>query len=313
MGELTQMRLFARVVEAGSFSEAGRQLGVAPSSVSRQVSDHEDMLGVRLFNRTTRKLSVTEAGDAYYVRVREILDGVEDAKLAAGAFDGKPTGVLRVTAPSGIGRQLLAAALPEFLSENPAIKIVLDMSDRQLDIVDTGIDVAIRVGSQPDSTLKARKIGASKRVLCASPGYLDAFGDPKHPSQLEEHNCLTWRGHPGANLWRFKNGGKTVTVRATGNLYAQSADALSAAAVAGLGVVLLPDWNIGAELRDGSLRFVLPEFKPEPAFSPVYAVLPPQKEIASKTRTFIDFISKRLGAPAYAERPPRKPRRRRRG
>ena len=272
MSELAQMRIFARVVEAGSFSEAGRQIGAAPSSVSRQINEHEELLGVRLFNRTTRKLSVTEAGEIYYSRVRSILNEIEESKLAVSAYDGRPTGVLRVTVPSGMGRQLLAVALPDFLGEYPSIKVVLTMTDRQLDIVEAGIDVAIRVGSQPDSSLKARKIGSSRRLVCASPAYLKKHSAPKTPADLADHNCLTWRAHPGVNLWRFRHSKGNVDVRVSGNLFAQSADVLASAAVAGLGVILLPDWNIGLELRRGALTPILPGYHASPDTSPIYAV-----------------------------------------
>lgn len=299
MNEIKQMRLFARVVEASSFSEAGRQVGAAPSSVSRQISDLEAMLGVTLFNRTTRKLSVTEAGQVYYSRVRRILDDIEEAKLATGAFDGKPTGVLRVTVPSGIGRQLLMVALPTFLKEYPSVRVVLNMTDVNLDIIEAGIDVAVRAGQQPDSTLKARKIGSSRRVVCASPAYLKRCGTPASPAALVEHNCLTWRAHPGANLWSFKKGKETVSARVSGNLFALNADALAAAAVAGLGIVLLPDWNIGLELRQGSLRPILGDYETSPAHSPIYAVLPPQKDVSPKVRAFIDFLSIQLATAAH--------------
>lgn len=309
VGEIAQMRLFVRVVDAGSFSEAGRQIGAAPSSVSRQISDHESLLGVRLFNRTTRKLSVTEAGEVYYSRVRRILDEVEEAKLAVGEFDGKPTGVLRVTVPSGIGRQLLAVALPDFLDEYPSIKVVLTMTDRQLDIVEAGIDVAIRVGRQPDSSLKSRKIGSSRRIVCASPDYLKKHGTPKSPAELVHHNCLTWRAHPGANLWSFRGPEGPVNVRVSGNMFASNADALAAAAVAGLGVILLPDWNIGLELRQGKLRPILCEYQAAPETSPIYAVFPPQRQASQKVRAFTDFLAVRLAMAAYTAAKPSKQRR----
>lgn len=300
MNETAQMRMFARVVEAGSFSEAARQLGVAPSSVSRQVSDHEDALGVRLFHRTTRKLSPTEAGELYYDRVRRILDEIEDAKLALSEFDGRPTGVLRVTVPSGFGRQLVVAALPDFLAEFPSVRVILSMTDRQLDVVGEGIDVAIRMGKLPDSSLKLRKIGTSRRIVCASPSYLRKHGTPKQPAQLAEHNCLTWRAHPGTNLWRFDGPRGKSEVRVSGSLFAKNADVLVSAAVAGLGIVLLPDWNMGLELREGRLQPILERYAAVPAATPIHAVFAPRRQAPAKVRAFTDFLATRLADPSFA-------------
>ncbi len=293
------MRILVRVVDSGSFSAAARRLGVAPSSVSRQINELEEDLGARLFARTTRKLNLTEAGQLYYERASNILIDVDEAKLALSQL-GSPSGILRVTAPSGMGRELVASAVPAFLDQYPAIKMVLSMTDQILDIVDAGIDVAIRVGRLQDSSFKARKIGESKRVVCASPEYLKKAGIPRTPADLEQHNCITWRDHPGHNIWAFRGPDGVSKVRVSGNFFAKSADALVAASVAGLGLSLLPDWNMGIELRQQQLCAVLTDYEASPAASPIYAVHAHQRHVPPKIRVFIDFLIETFAKARYS-------------
>ena len=299
MDSVAGMRILVRVVDAGSFSAAARHLGVAPSSVSRQINELEEDLGAILFARTTRKLSLTEAGQLYYERASGIINDVDEAKLALSQL-GSPSGILRVTVPSGIGRELVVSAVPAFLDEYPAIKIVLSMTDQMVDIVDAGIDVAIRVGRQQDSSFKARKIGESKRIVCASPEYLKKTGIPKTPADLEQHNCVTWRDHPGHNTWAFRGPEGVSKVRVSGSFFAKSADAIVAATVAGLGLSLLPDWNMGIELRQKQLCAVLTDYEASPAASPVYAVHAHQRYVPPKIRTFIDFLIETFAQARYS-------------
>ena len=298
MDSIGGMRILVRVVDSGSFSAAARQLGVAPSSVSRQINDLEEDLGARLFTRTTRKLSLTEAGHLFYGRASRIINDVDETKLALSQL-GSPSGILRVTVPSGIGREVVMSAIPGFLEKYPAIKIVWSMTDRTVDIVDAAIDVAIRVGRQRDSGFKARLIGESRRIVCASPAYLKKAGIPEAPSDLERHNCLTWRDHPGYNLWTFRGAEGLSKVRAAGSFFARSADALVAATVAGLGVSLLPDWNMGIELRQKQLRAVLADYEARPAVAPIYAVHAHQRHVPPKIRVFIDFLAESFAKARY--------------
>jgi len=299
MDSVAGMRILVRVVDSGSFSAAARRLGVAPSSVSRQINELEEDLGARLFARTTRKLNLTEAGQLYYERASNILIDVDEAKLALSQL-GSPSGILRVTAPSGMGRELVASAVPAFLDQYPAIKMVLSMTDQILDIVDAGIDVAIRVGRLQDSSFKARKIGESKRVVCASPEYLKKAGIPRTPADLEQHNCITWRDHPGHNTWAFRGPDGVSKVRVSGNFFAKSADALVAASVAGLGLSLLPDWNMGIEFRQQQLCAVLTDYEASPAASPIYAVHAHQRHVPPKIRVFIDFLVETFAQTRYS-------------
>ena len=299
MDSIAGMRILVRVVDSGNFSAAARQLGVAPSSVSRQINELEEDLGARLFTRTTRKLSLTEAGQLYYERAHGIIDEVNEAKLALSQL-GSPSGILRITVPSGIGREIVGSAVPDFLDKYPAIKIVLSMTDRMVDIVDAGVDVAIRVGRQRDSSFKARRIGESRRIVCASPGYLKKAGTPKTPAELESHNCITWRDHPGHNVWKFSGPDGVSNVRASGSFFAKSADAIVAATVAGLGLSLLPDWNMGIELRQKQLRPVLTDYQASPAASLVYAVHAHQRQVPPKIRVFIDFLIEAFAKSRYS-------------
>ncbi len=294
MDSVAGMRTFARVVEAGSFSAAGRQLGVAPSSVSRQINDLEDELGARLFHRTTRKLSLTEAGRLYHERAARILIEVEEAKLAVSQTGGMTSGILRLTVPSSVGRLHIAPALAAFHDRFPAVRVVLSVTDRLVDLVDEGFDLAIRVGQPSDSSLIARRIGASRRIVCGSPAYLESAGAPKTPAELANHNCLTFRGHPGRNVWTFRGPQGVSEVRVSGSLFANDGEVLSAAAVAGLGLVLLPQWLVGAELAEGRLREVLSDFPVVPEATPLYALYPHQRHLPPKVRAFIDFLVERF-------------------
>ena len=299
MDSVAGMRIFVRVVDAGSFSAAGRQLGVAPSSVSRQISGLEYELGARLFHRTTRKLSLTEPGELYYERAAQIILDLDEAKLAVSEL-GSPSGILRVSVPSGVGREVIISAMPAFLARYPGIKVVMSMTDDVVDVIANRIDVGVRIGQLGDSSLKARKIGESQRIVCASPAYLKREGTPRRPEDLEKHSCITRRSHPGHNLWKFHGENRMREIRATGNFYARSADALAAAAVARLGLILLPDWNIGHELRQKQLKRVLTRYDAVPRTSPVWAVHTHQRHVPPKIRMFIDFLVERFGAAKYS-------------
>ncbi len=186
---------------------------------------------------------------------------------------------------------MVATAIPAFLQEYPGVRIVMSMTDSLVDLVDEQIDVAIRVGRLRDSNLRATKIGESRRVVSASPEYLERSGTPRSPADLQHHNCVTWRNHPGQNLWRFRGSEGDCNVQVTGTLFAKSADALAAAAVAGLGLVLLPDWNIGIELRHHQLKVLLQDYDAVPMVSPIWAVHDHLHHVPPKVREFVRFLS----------------------
>lgn len=294
MDTLSAMRAFRQVVAAGGFAAAGRQVGRATSSVSRQIAELEATLGVSLLNRTTRSVSLTEAGEIYYDRAVRILEDVDAANLAVTQAEDQPTGVLRLTIPTAVGREVITAALPGFLERFPGIRIALSATDSLVDLFEERIDVAVRIGRLRDSSLMAAKVAESRRVCVASPTYLTNHGTPDRPEDLQQHNCLTYRAHPGSNSWTFRGPDGAIKVPVTGNMFVLSAEALAAAAIAGIGIVLLPDWCVGEELRTGRLKAILPDYQPTPDTSPIYAVYPPTSHLAPKVRVFIDYLRKNL-------------------
>ena len=303
MDTLNGMRLFEHVVHSESFSEAGRQLGLAPSSVSRQINGLEDALGVRLFNRSTRKLSLTEAGQMYHERVARILADIDEANRTVAELDAEPRGTLRVNAPVVFGRVHVAPLVPEFLARYPDVQMDFTTTDQVIDMVDEGADVAIRIGELKDSSLIARKLAPLRRVICGSPAYLSAHGVPQRPEDLAKHNCLTFRFNassslwrPGSDLWRLRGSEGVVEVGVSGRLRANGVDVLLEAARAGLGLVLVPVWMVGDDIRADRLRPVLSQYRVSPTTidAAIYAVYPASRHLSPKVRVFIDFLVERF-------------------
>ena len=294
MDRLEALSLFAKAIESGSFSEAGRQSGLAPSSVSRRIVELETWVGAALFHRTTRQLNLTEVGRSFYERTRNILLDLEEAKVMAAQLEDRPSGLIRLTIPDSMERHL-TSGIAEFQTRWPAVEFALNFTDRVVDMVGEGYDLAVRMGELEDSTLRVRKIGAARRYLCASPRYLDRAAALERPEDLAGHNCLIFRTHPGYNVWRFKSGGRTVDVRASGNFSANSGTALINAARDARGPVLAPEWLVGPFLANGELVEVLPKHPPVPDRTPVYAVHPYQRFVPPKVKTFVDYLVNRYG------------------
>ncbi len=294
MTDLSNLQVFARVVEDGSFSSAARFLGTTPSSISRKISQLENELGARLFHRTTRKQSLTEAGEIYLQHARRIVTDLEDARLAVGRFAGTPSGSLHVTAEADFAVAFIAKILPDFLDLHPDVKIRLTLSTRQLDLVDSGFDLAIRIGHLEDSSLIARKITESRELMCASPGYLTKHGAPKHPNELEIHDCLSFRTGPEKNYWRFELTGSRLDVPISGPINVNNLTFLRDSALAGLGIIVVPTWMIRDELTRGLLVPVLEDFPRDPASLPVHAVFANNRHLAPKVRAFVDFLVERM-------------------
>ena len=294
MDTLGALSLFAKAVETGSFSEAGRQSGLAPSSVSRRIVELESWVGATLFHRTTRKLNLTEVGRSFYERTRGILLDLEEAKVMAAQLEDYPSGHIRLTIPASMERHL-TVAIGEFQTRWPGVRFALTFTDQMLDLVGEGYDLAVRTGRLEDSTLRARKIGAARRYLCASTRYLDRAGMPERPEDLTGHNCLIFRTHPGYNVWQFKSGDRTVDVRASGSFSANSGNALINAARDAMGLVLAPEWLVGPFLANGELIEVLPNHPPVPDRTLLYAVHPYQRFVPPKVKTFVDFLVNRYG------------------
>lgn len=290
MDMLNAMRTFQQVALSGGFTSAAKQQGRAVSSVSRQVSLLEEELGKQLVIRTTRAIKLTTSGTVFLEHVQRILKDLDEAISVTSGEEEEPSGVLRVSAPSGVASELIALSVPQFLKQYPKIQIVLNVTDRQQALVEEDIDIAIRMGEQKDSSMIAALIGRSRRRVCASPDYLRKHGMPDHPSQLTDHACLTWRDQPGKNKWEFVSEEGETSVEVSGPLFARNTEALIDAAVAGLGIIHLPDWNFGAEIRDGRLVTILDAFDAVPMTTPVYAVYPAALYQPPKLKAFVTFL-----------------------
>lgn len=293
MDRLQSMAVFVRVAELGSFSSAARQLGLSKSAVSKHVTALEERLGVRLINRTTRRLALTEIGAAYRDYCARIVQDVEEAEAVAMQHSALPRGRLRLNAPMTFGRLHLGPLLPEFLARHPGIEVELTLNDRFVDLLEEGYDVAVRIGRLADSSLIARRLASARSICAASPAYLAARGAPREPAGLAGHNCLRYTLSARPDEWGFQRGAEHVAVKVAGNLVANNGDALRAAAVEGLGIVYLPDFIIGDDLAAGRLVELLPGWlAPE---IPIHAVFPPQRHTTAKLRAFVDFLVEKLG------------------
>lgn len=300
MEDLQRMAIFARVVEEKSFSAAARRLGLSKSLVSKQVTQLERSVGARLLNRTTRALSLTEAGSVFYEHCSRIVEELEEAKLAVGRLHSEPRGLLRLTAPVAFGRLHIATALPDFLSRYPEVKIDMATTDRFVDLAEEGYDLAIRIIDQPAPTLVARKLAPVNRKLVATPEYFERHGVPESPADLEQHNCLTYTYFNPQDPWRLRGPDGDISVRATGNLRVNDDDALAAAVVQGLGLALLPTFLIGGELQTGQLQAALSQYIPVERY--IYAVYLANRHVSAKVRAFIDFLVDRFGPEPYWDR-----------
>jgi DNA-binding transcriptional LysR family regulator len=286
------MAVFAKVVESASFAAAARHFDMSPTMVSKHVRRLEERLGVRLLNRTTRRVSATEVGQNYYERCLRILSEVEDAERAASDLQAAPRGLLRVTSSVAFGAHQLAPAIADYLVAYPDVSVDLILEHDYLDLVEERIDLAIRHGQLSDSSLITKKLNAVDSVLCASPGYLAANGTPQRPRDLVKHNCLIYT-YAASGTWTFTDpNGKGEVVRISGRILANSGDALLTFALKDTGIVLAPDYLVADALSAGRLTRLLPEYK-TPS-TPVYAVYPHSNFLSAKTKTFIDFLAARF-------------------
>ncbi len=293
MDQLGAIVLFNKVVETGSFSEAGRQSNLVPSSVSRRIVDLECWVGATLFHRTTRKLNLTEVGRQFHERTRNIMLDLEEARIMAAELEDKPAGVVRITLPASL-EQHIVVATALFQARWPEVSFGLTSTDRNVDLVAEGYDIAIRAGQLKDSALRARKFATVPRWLCASPQYLASAPRLAHPCDIENHNCLALRRNPGDNIWQFKDGDEIVDVRVRGEFTANSGNMLVTAARLGRGLILSPEWIMGPPIARGELVKLLPAYPTYPATSALYAVHPYQRFVPPKVKVFIDFLIERF-------------------
>jgi DNA-binding transcriptional LysR family regulator len=292
MDELTLNRAFVQVVQSGSFSAAARRLDTSVTSIARQVSSLEATLGVRLLNRTTRKQSLTEVGHIYYAKLLDILKQVDDVKREVSSYQKVVKGRLRVHLRNSVGTQVIVPALPRFLADHPDVTLEVTLTDERADLVGLGIDVAVWLGNLEDSSMIARRLSRGRRVMCASPAYVEGHGHPKIPEDLSEHNCLVYRAKNYGNRWRLTKNGGTIEVDVAGNLETDSSAALLSSALNGLGLVIVQESMVREAIRKGELVPVLSDYEVSPTEfdTALYAVYPHSRRISPKTRAFIDFL-----------------------
>ncbi len=293
---ISDLEIFARVARTGNMSAAGREMGLSPAVVSKRVSLLEDQIGARLFQRTTRQLTLTETGEGYFKRVVDILSLVEEAEDFVTRRNTKPRGLLKVTVPTSFSRHHIAPYLPKFFERFPDIELDFHLTDNFTDIIRDGFDLAIRIGELQDSSLVARKIAPDTRVICGSPAYLDSAGRPKSIDDLHMHNCLS----AGAQeSWQLEGSdGSKQNIRVKGNIRSNSAEFIREALLAGLGLGLRPTWDVGPELASGELEVVLPNYSGPSGYG-IYAVYPCREFMPAKVNAFIDFLSELYGPKPY--------------
>lgn len=295
MDRFQAMTTFTRVVEQGSFAKAAERLAVSISAVSRQVADLELHLNTRLLNRTTRRLSLTESGQAFYERCVQLLADLEEAETLASASSAAPRGTIKLACSINFGARHVAPAIAAFLARYPQAKFDVALSDRTVDLIEEGYDLAIRIGQLVPSNLVARRLGASRLFAVAAPAYIERHGRPERPEDLLKHNCLTYEYLPARGQWTFRDAqGADRSVRVTGTLHANSGDFLVGAAIEGLGIAFEPDFMVGDALRAGQLVRVLEDYEaPEVG---IHAVYPTRRHLSAKVRTFVEFIGERFAA-----------------
>jgi DNA-binding transcriptional LysR family regulator len=301
MDKLNSMQHFVEVVNRGSFTRAAEKTGLSRSQISKSVMQLESFLGARLLNRTTRRISLTEIGQIFYERCAEILQEVEAAEAVAREMTDNPSGTLHLAAPTSFGVRHLQQLLPRYLQQYPDVQLKLSLSDRFIDVVEEGFDLVIRITELADSSLVSRRIAPCKRVFCASPGYLEQHGTPQVPQDLSIHRCLVYSNSLKPDTWELRGPGGLESVRINGPFCSDNGDVLQAAAVAGLGITLLPTFIVGEDLQAGRLHEVLQDYCP-PEIS-IYAVFPSRKFMSAKVRSFIDFLASHFTDEPYWDSP----------
>ncbi len=295
MNKFDDMEVFSQVVAIGSMSGAAREMGISPAVVSKRMNRLEERLGTRLLNRTTRQISLTEAGENFYERVVAILASVEEAEdlVTRGSSDAR--GLLKISAPTSFGRMHIAPHLPKFMRANPELNLNLDLSDQYVDIISSGIDLAIRIGELPDSSLVARKLAPVRRILCATPKYLKKNGVPQKLEDLDHHALIAPHNQ---GPWKLEGNEGTVLYRPQSTLATNSSEVVRETVLAGLGIALRSTWDIGEELDQGKLVRLLPSYVSMKGIG-IYAVYPSRTYLPAKVRLFIDYLAELFGPTPY--------------
>ncbi|TNF34621.1 MAG: LysR family transcriptional regulator [Gammaproteobacteria bacterium] len=298
MENLSDIAVFVQVVASGSFTSAADRLQLSKSVISKYVTRLEDRLGARLLNRTTRRLSLTEAGRILYERSQRGLEEIEDAEMEVSQLQQTPRGNLRFNVPMSFGILHIAPLLQDFQKDYPEVSIDMNLDDRQIDLVEEGYDMAIRIAELPDSSLVARRLGPCRHVLCASPAYLQQHGIPRTPEDLQNHRALTYGYSDSPKEWRMLTpDGRYQTVAVNSSLHMNNSLALREAVLHDAGIVLTPTFIVGADIQSGRLQKVLPAYRFQ-EFS-IYAIYPQRRHLSPKVRAFVEFISARITDAPY--------------
>jgi len=293
MDKLRSMEVFLAVVERRSLSAAAAALSLSPSMVSTHLSNLEGELGVRLLNRTTRRVSVTQEGELYLAEGGRILADLEALERSVSSARAQPQGLLRLNATFGFGRAHIVPAVSDFARQYPDVEVLMRLTDRPLNLIEEGFDVAVRFGDLPDARLTARKIASNRRLLCASPRYLDTYGEPRTPSELQRHRCIVVRENDVAyGTWRLESGQRAETVKVRGPVSSNDGQSALEWALDGHGIVMRSEWETAAYLREGRLREVLTDWRTPPA--DIHALYPERLNLPAKTVAFVEFLSQRF-------------------
>lgn len=288
MISLDDMAVFAAVVDSEGFTAAAKTLDISTPVVSKRVSALEAALGARLLNRTTRRLSLTEAGRVFYQHCRRVVNEARAAEASVAHLQDEPRGLLRVTAPVSVGSTQLTRALVGFMHNYPEVEVELDLSDRRVDLADEGFDLSIRLTREPPPLMSARLLTNTQRVVCAAPEYWQKHGRPREPGELQRHSCIVYLPNNDFNLWYFDDGGGLQSVPVQGRLRVNNATAMVEAALGGLGVVMLSSAIVGPAIAAGRLEPVLESYSAPSAG--IYALYLPNRYLPTKARVFIDYL-----------------------
>ena len=292
MDQLTAMKTFTRVVETGSFTEVARELNTTQSTISKRIAMLEFKLGTKLLIRSSRNQVQTEAGADFYERSLRVLAEMAEAESAVASLTESPRGRLRVNLPISFGRLHITPLIPRFMELYPDISFDFIMSDRNIDLIGEGVDVAIRIGELYDSSLHARQFGVNRRLLAAKPEYFEEHGVPKSPKDLKHHNCMVYTLLHTGNIWHFKRRGKNISVQVSGNFRSDNSDAIKEIVMAGKGIFVFSAWLIQPELESGALQPVKWDYTPTEI--PINALYPQNRFVPLKVRCFIDFLKERF-------------------
>lgn len=298
MDSLSDIVVFVQVVRDGSFTKAAERLDLSRSAVSKYVTRLEEALGARLLNRTTRRLSLTEAGRVLYERSRLGLEEIEEARAEISRLQEEPRGVLRINSPMSFGILHVAPLLPEFMAENPEINVDMNLDDRKVDVIGQGFDVSIRIAALPDSSLVARRLGPCRHAIVAAPSYLEKYGTPHAPEDLRDHNIIAYQYQESATEWHFLGPDtKQNTVRVSGSIQMNNSLALRAALLGGVGITRTPTFVVGDDIAAGRLVPLLKNYATLELS--IYLVYPQKRHLSPKVRAFVDFVSSKIGSEPY--------------